>query len=92
MFSIYRSKNSGRMFFPILSRIPFVPSREFLNYPDPVCPVPKNFRDNPVCPTGRDKRDFSGFVTVPQYSKGNKERVMTRKDDITRTKKSEIKS
>ncbi len=68
------------MFFPILSRIPFVPSREFLNYPDP------------VCPTGRDKRDFSGFVTVPQYSKGNKERVMTRKDDITRTKKSEIKS
>ncbi len=56
------------MFFPILSRIPFVPSREFFNYPDPVCPVPKNFRDNPVCPTGRDKRDFSGFVTVPQYS------------------------
>ena len=37
--------------------VPFVPSRKFLNCPDPVCPVPKNFRDSPVCPAGRDKRD-----------------------------------
>jgi hypothetical protein len=42
--------------------------RFFSNCPDPVCPVPKIFRDSPVCPAGRDKRDFSGFGTVPQDS------------------------
>jgi hypothetical protein len=66
-FGILNTKFGTLVFFYIVP-VPFVPSRNFSNCPDPVCPVPKNFRDSPVCPAGRDKRDFSGFGTVPQIS------------------------
>ena len=34
----------------LVSRLEF-----FSGCPDPICPVPKNFRDSSDCPAGRDK-------------------------------------
>ncbi len=33
---------------------------------DPVCPIRGTFQDNPNCPAGQDRRDFSRFGTVQQ--------------------------